>query len=215
MYLKLAAVLLALLIQLPACFPDRAPLDRGASRSAMLDLDARLPRERIPSLRLKVPFLPQVPPGDWARTRNCLPACFAMLRAYDLNQRPNPQMIRDFDDWAVRSQGLASNSYNGAGYRMSAIKRYADHLGLRGGRTRQGNLPLLIQRLRDGKPVIVSVKKHMDQREKERHAMLVTGIDPDHIYVNDPGRSQGKGNRHPLADFLAVWRGGGNLMFSF
>jgi hypothetical protein len=190
-------------------------LDSGGKIHRFVDLDATLPREQIPDLHLQVEFLPQVPPGQWTKTKNCLPACFAMLRAKQQNSRTVPDMIRHFDDWAMETEGKPVNGYNGSGYSISLLSRYARTLGLGSGMTRKGNLPILVDLLKEGKPVIVSVKRRMKDNVGNRHTMVVVGIDPQRIYVNDPGRSAGTNNSYNLDKFLSVWRTGGNHMFHF
>lgn len=68
-------------------------------------------------------------------------------------------------------------------------------------------------KLEDGIPCVVSVKRRLDERVETRHAMLVVGIDREHIITHDPGRSAGKYLKYPLEKFLKVWRGGDNVMF--
>lgn len=188
-------------------FPNKA--------AALIDLDASLPAEEMLPLHLEIDFLPQVPPGKWSQTGNCLPACFAMLHAHAENIRPTPEMIMAFDDWAAENKGRPHNNYSGfkKGYSMQLLSEYAETLGSATAVISNGNLPILLELLREGKPVLVSVKRRMDATVKNRHAMVVVGIDAQNVYMHDPGRSAGGNYSYPLAKFIRVWRSGNNRMF--
>ncbi len=192
-----------------------ALIEKSASDLGNVDLDATVPFTGIEPIQLKVRFKAQVPPGSWARTGNCNPACFAMIQAHLAQSEPTAALIRAFDDWAQREFGLEHNGYNGRakGYTNTQMEQYASSLGWNGARAAQGNLPLLITLLKRGIPIVVSVKRRMDSCMPTRHAMLVVGIDPQSIIVHDPGRAAGQYNRYPLEQFLNVWRTGGNRMF--
>jgi ABC-type bacteriocin/lantibiotic exporter with double-glycine peptidase domain len=70
-----------------------------------------------------------------------------------------------------------------------------------------GTLPELYNHLCDGHPCIVSVQTeelpHW-QHQRSQHALLVVGMDEDHVYVNDPEFPQAP-IRVPTGDFLLAW----------
>lgn len=177
------------------------------------DLDATIPSNEIPSIRLDIPFKPQVPPGDWKNTANCSPACFVMLDAYERKIKPSNDIIKEFNDWASKIHNIPINNYNGSGYKFTHLRDFAKEKGHLNSQLKKGNLPVLIDLLKSDIPVIVSVRRKMREDLKTRHAMVVVGIDSANVYVNDPGRRLGKNNAYPLKQFLKVWRSGDNHYF--
>ena len=180
-----------------------------------IDLDASLPRESIPTIKLDVRFKAQVPPGEWKHTGNCLPASMAMLYSYYKGITPTVMMIQEFDDWAELTNGKPINGYSGntGGYSHNEMRDFLKLKGVEPLHNGNGNLPLLVDYLRLGKPIMVTVKRKMNPEIKTFHAMVVVGISPDYIYLHDPGRAQGNNNRYPLELFLGIWRMGKNRMF--
>jgi hypothetical protein len=79
---------------------------------------------------LDVPFLPQVPPGDWANTRNCGPACAVMIRAYYFNLQPLPDHIIQANNWLNARFGLSLNGYNGDWTNIFQIRAWLDSEGV-------------------------------------------------------------------------------------
>ncbi len=187
--------------------PASAPVEE-------IDLDASLPRESIPTIKLEVKFKAQVPPREWKHTSNCLPASTAMLYSYYKGIAPTKKMIQEFDDWAELTNGKPINGYSGnKGYSGAEARDFLKPKGVEPLYNESGNLPILVSYLRQGKPVMVTVKRKMNPEIKTFHAMVVVGISPDYIYLHDPGRAQGNNNRYSLDLFLRIWRMGDNRMF--
>jgi|GEM_PF-2585378 len=208
------SALIAALIFAAGCGSE-PELSKARPRTPKLDLDARVAPDSIRAMRLDVPFKAQVPPGVWKTTGNCNPACFAMIYSHHRGTSPTAAMIREFNDWALANSGKEHRNYNGTktGYSFGEMKKFAQYKGLPPAHTIKANLPILIGKLEDGIPCVVSVKRRLDERVETRHAMLVVGIDREHIITHDPGRSAGKYLKYPLEKFLKVWRGGDNVMF--
>lgn len=173
-----------------ASVPSSALSGKFAERSA----------ERI---LLEVPFLPQVPPGDWSNTRNCGVASAVMMVAYVRGTTPTPEDIREAVDWLHASFGLPINGYNGNYTNVFLIRAYLESRGVPS-RIGMGNLEVLRKLLEEGKPVLVAVFANMNP-SSAKHAMLVVGIDGASIYVHDPGKPDGAYNSYPIGQFLTAW----------
>ncbi|HOQ68152.1 MAG TPA: C39 family peptidase [Candidatus Atribacteria bacterium] len=158
---------------------------------------------------LDVPFLPQVPPGDWVNTRNCGPACAVMMRAYYFNIQPSPEHIIEADNWLNTRFGLPVNGYNGDWTSIFQIRAWLDSEGVPA-KVGMGNLERARAMLSEGKPFLVAVYSNMNPSGGVKHAMLVVGIDSNNIYVNDPGKVAGANNSYPLPQFLSAWGAQGN-----
>lgn len=158
---------------------------------------------------LDVPFLPQVPPGDWANTRNCGPACAVMIRAYYFNLQPSPDHIIQADNWLNAHFGLSLNGYNGDWTNIFQIRAWLDSEGVPT-KVGMGNLEQARTMLSAGKPFLVAIYSNMNSNNGVKHAMLVIGIDENNIYVNDPGKVAGANNAYPLSQFLSAWGAQGN-----
>lgn len=158
---------------------------------------------------LDVPFLPQVPPGDWVNTRNCGPACAVMMRAYYFNIQPSPDHIIQADNWLNAHFGLPVNGYNGDWTNIFQVRAWLDSEGVPT-KVGMGNLEQARAMLSEGKPFLVAVYSNMNPNGGAKHAMLVVGIDSDNIYVNDPGKIAGANNFYPLSQFLSAWSAQGN-----
>jgi predicted double-glycine peptidase len=177
----------------------------------------RVDQEKISAIKLNVPFRAQANEKTWKGSTNCVPACYAMIYAYTQNTAATEQMIKDIDDWALQKEGLNHNNYRGYkhGYSFPLIIRYAkskDH-GILYYST--GNKRTLINLLQKKVPVIVSVKRKLNNTLSSRHAMVVVGINSKQIIVHDPGKTYGSFNTYPLEQFLAVWKTGKNKMLHF
>lgn len=64
--------------------------------------------------RLYIPFLAQVPPGDWDNTKNCGQTCAVMLGGYFNGTPVNTSKITEVNTWLAKYTGNKSfNSPNG------------------------------------------------------------------------------------------------------
>ncbi len=157
---------------------------------------------------LDVPFLPQVPPGDWANTRNCGVAAAVMMKAYYYGITPTPQDIIGADEWLNARFGLPLNNYNGDFTNVFHIRSWLEAQGIPT-RIGMGNVELLRSFLSQGKPVLVAVFANMNPRSA-KHAMLLVGMTQDGVIVHDPGKTNGAHNVYSLSQFLASWQAQNN-----
>ncbi len=157
---------------------------------------------------LDVPFLPQVPPGDWANTRNCGVAAAVMVKAYYYGSTPTPQDIVEADEWLHARFGLPLNNYNGDFTNVFQIRSWLEAQGI-STRIGMGNGEMLRSFLKEGKPVIVAVFAHMNPRSA-KHAMLLVGMTQDAVIVHDPGKPNGASNVYSLNQFLSSWQAQNN-----
>lgn len=165
--------------------------------------------ERSPErILLDVPFLPQVPPGDWSATRNCGVASAVMIAAYFSETTPTPEDIKRANDWLYARFGLPTNGYNGEYTNVFHVRAYLESRGIPS-RIGMGNLEILRRCLEEGKPVLVAVFANMDT-SSAKHAMVVVGMDSTSLYVHDPGKPNGAYNSYPIGRFLAAWEKQGN-----
>ncbi len=166
----------------------------------------------ITTHNLDVPFLSQVPPGNWIETRNCGQTSCLMVFCYYWEITPTPQGIKDIDDWLFRNYGVSQSvrNYNGE-YTTTTIleflsKNYAVFPNtIKFSGWTLGNIE---NELNSGYPVIVAV--HIDMNPANAgHFMVIRGIDENYIYVNDPGHSlesgKGKNYRYTRSTFEASW----------
>ena len=73
-----------------------------------------------------------------------------------------------------------------------------------------GNLERARTMLSEGKPFLAAVYSNMNPNGGAKHAMLVIGIDSTQVYVNDPGKVNGKNNSYSISQFLSAWSAQGN-----
>ena len=167
-------------------------------------------------IHLPVPFIPQVPPGNWTETANCGPVCFLMVDSYHNNSIPTVEDIRMIDDWLLNEFSLPINDYNGSTTTLAQLERLAEEYG----EYEQSNVNIhrnwtiddISNELTEGYPVIVAVRLNMSNviSGSNGHFMVVIGIDENYIYVNDPGRSleSGRGSNmdYDHETFLQSWQ---------
>ncbi len=132
---------------------------------------------------LDVPFLPQVPPGTWSNTRNCGHTCAVMMRAYYFEIEPLPEHIIQADEWLNVRFGLPINNHNGDWTNCFQIRAWLESESVPA-KVGMGNLERARTMLADGKPFLAAVYSNMNTNGGAKHAMLVIGIDSNHIYVN-------------------------------
>lgn len=153
---------------------------------------------------LDVPFLPQVPPGDWSNTRNCGVASAVMIRAYYFGSTLTPQDIMVADEWLNRRFGLPINNYNGDFTNVFYLRSFLEAHGVLT-QVGMGNLEVLRSLLLQGKPVLVAVFSNMSL-SGAKHAMVVVGMKGDLILLHDPGKTNGAYNAYSATQFLRCWQ---------
>lgn len=163
------------------------------------DLGAGGPRSCTGSatpIHLGVPWLPQVPPGSWAKTLNCWPAALAMAEFFVLGgPPPTSTTIRELDDELAEAFRWNVNNYNGSATSIHQLAAVACAHGLAGEAFR-GGCDDLKSELAAGRPVLVVVDTQRyngfpstTMKSEKPHFMVVVGIYHEHVYVHDPGRS--------------------------
>lgn len=191
---------------LAGCAPQLGVLPSGPDLEG--GVSARFIENSGTRILLDVPFLPQVPPGDWNNTRNCGVASAVMIKAYYYGTIPTPQDIMTADEWLSARFGLPINNYNGDFTNVFYIRSFLESQGI-SARIGMGNVELLRSFLKEGKPVLVAVFSNMSPGGA-KHAMLVVGITNDSVVVHDPGKTNGANNIYPLSQFLSCWQAQNN-----
>lgn len=150
-----------------------------------------------------VPWMPQVPPGQWANTMTCVVTSYYMVRSHLLGMSASQQDYAALVSWAAANDPLGRDwrSGNGpaSGLRFDAITSWInDYDGDQVvGDVRGITVEELIEELRAGRPVVVFGKTQTGNNAPSEtfssygtnHAMVVVGVEPGYVYINDPGRS--------------------------
>lgn len=168
-----------------------------------------------PAMLLQVPFLPQVPPGDWGNTKNCGPACAMMATGYYGNFCPSSQTITAADKWLA--QRLHDNRYNDpngwytnfTGTNSLGIL-LAEYSALHYGPASGSNAGAILSEIQRGRPVIVGVRIQNGRLVTSggiAHWALAVGWNArdQRIILNDPGTSTGRQIQYPIATFEQSW----------
>ncbi|KAB0669028.1 hypothetical protein F6V30_14420 [Oryzomonas sagensis] len=165
---------------------------------------------------LTVPWIPQVPPGDWDHTVNCGPACYLMVASF-LNNTPLTSDSKDSNGNTVK--GNAENSikaiidfmashysnykpsgnpgsseyYNGQLTNDSMLLALLKDKGFDAMVVTTDDLSGIEDEIDKGHPVIVLTLTQKGNfsnimRNGADHWMVVVGYDDSNIIVNDPGQ---------------------------
>ncbi|MFZ5364877.1 MAG: C39 family peptidase [Patescibacteria group bacterium] len=170
---------------------------------AILDVGGTARAEQV---ILDVPFISQVPPGDWNNTRNCGPTAALMLASYYLNDQPTLEDIKAIDDWLYAHQiiypqygiDLYNGNYTDFGDLADLLD---DYFGLGASeKVYAQSEDYIKQQIRAGNPVIVAVRLNM-LPGGPGHFMLVIGFDDTGVIVHDPGHSAENGGLAKHYDF--------------
>lgn len=168
---------------------------------------------------LPVPFISQVPPGDWTNSANCGPTSVLMVASYYAGTKPTATQIEDIDDWMLARFGYPLNSDNGTesgdngseptGYDLATIAREKFSLS-DSERYANWTEAQLQQELASGYPVIVAVYTSMNPSFGYKHFMVLVGMDNNFVYVNDPGKTNGQQKAYSIAAFQTAWKANAN-----
>lgn len=157
---------------------------------------------------LDVPFISQVPPGDWESTLNCGQASYYMADAFlSGNADLNSEDIKKIDDFLYDNFSDPIRDYNGYYTTTSKLKSVAEDLG--GYKnvftSRLSNDFESIKKAIDEGSLVIPLVRVSMKLDKDGHYMLMTGFDDEKVYFNDPGKTLGKNREYSIEDFLDVW----------
>jgi len=168
------------------------------------------------SFCLAVPWLPQVPPGDWANTKNCGQTCAVMLSGYFNKTAVNSSQITAENTWLYGYTG--NSAYNNAnGYYTSTTQIQALLLqkhGLTSSILTGATVDDILNQAYSGKPCIAHVRISggtLVGSGGVDHWTLVVGFDGYNVITNDPGSSSGYNRAYSKAAFTASWTLGSKL----
>lgn len=168
------------------------------------------------SFCLAVPFLKQVPPGDWANTKNCGQTCAVMLSGYFNSTAVNSSQITAENTWLYNYTG--NSAYNNAnGYYTSASQIQAllsQKHGLTSSILTGSTVDDILIQAYSGKPCIAHVRISggvLVSTGGVDHWTLVVGYDGYNVITNDPGSSSGFNKAYSKATFTASWTVGNKL----
>lgn len=168
-------------------------------------------------VNLDLPFKSQLPPGTlWKDTRNCGQTSFLMISAYYNNDLVTEQDVKDLDDWIEVNLGDDKRDYYGNYTSLEKLKMIAiSYSGYQEDTTtvKKGTgISFLKDNLDNNIPVLIDVYTNMLKYggDDARHFMVLTGIDDEYVYVNDPGKTKGKNNKYTIEQFKKAWAINGN-----
>lgn len=162
--------------------------------------------ERIP-LIISVPFLPQVPPGIWARSNNCGQTSVLMVISYLNKAQPTPQGIIGIDDWLFQKYSDPVNNYNGSVTNTTKLEAVAkEYAGfINSFKVNGWSLDNIKSQIDLGNPVIAAVTaRYLSNRgygHMGGHFVVVTGYNDTNIICNDPGTRSGQNKYYSNTDF--------------
>jgi len=166
---------------------------------------------------LDLPFKSQLPPGTlWKDTRNCGQTSFLMIDAYYNGSIVEEQDIKDLDDWIEIKLGDNKRNYYGnytsiekLGKIANEYSNYSEDKILVNAKL---DIDALEENLEKDVPILIDVYTNMLKygQDDARHFMVLTGIDDEYVYVNDPGKTKGKNNKYTIEQFKKAWAVNGN-----
>jgi len=169
--------------------------------------------DALKSISLKVPFLPQVLPGDWNNTKNCGQTCAVMLGGYFRGSAVNANAITAANAWLAKTTGdKRYNDANGWYTGGNSLKYFqallAKYNGLKQA-TAYGKKPEeMLEYVCAGKPCIVGVMikgGKLVNAGGVAHWAIVVGWDGANVILNDPGTKSGNHIKYSRAAFDATW----------
>jgi len=165
------------------------------------------------SYYLPVPFLKQVPPGDWTNTKNCGQTCAVMLGGYFNKTAVTSTQITAQNTWLANyTHDTRYNNANGWYTGGSSIGAYRTLLSqvhhLNSFVYNGSSFDDILNYGCDGFPVIAGVMisgGNLVSSGGLAHWVIVVGYDGCNVIINDPGSSSGNARRYSLATFVASW----------
>ncbi|OGH84890.1 MAG: hypothetical protein A2493_01440 [Candidatus Magasanikbacteria bacterium RIFOXYC12_FULL_33_11] len=159
---------------------------------------------------IDVPFIAQYPPGtDWYHTKNCGPTSYLMIDSFYTSRLLIVDTIKSMDDWLFDKYGFPVNNYNGSLTDTKDIFNIALNFGdfYEEDVVKTRSLKDIKDAVNKGIPVIVAVYTNMRENGDYDigHFMVLTGMTDDTVYVNDPGKTNGKNMSYTLDQFKSAW----------
>lgn len=165
---------------------------------------------------IPVPYITQVPPGEWGTTKNCGPTSFLMVYCYHNETIPTEEKIKKTNDWLVReNKWMTTNNYNGESTPPEILTYLAKNYNsdFSDSYSNTGwNLDKIEQEIKAGRPVITAIFGLMPNGRDYRpngHWVVVRGFTEDKVICNDPGTQWGYGIKYSKEDF-SKWMYGNN-----
>lgn len=146
---------------------------------------------------ISVPFIPQVPPGDWSSTKNCGQTSSLMTYSFYDGTTPTAQGIKDIDTWLNGRFGDPINNWNGAYQTTTKLETLAKEYGGKYGtfpysyKASGWSVARVKQEIDAGRPVIVAVTGAPLGQSYGGHFLVAKGYTSTGIITNDPGRTSG------------------------
>jgi len=159
---------------------------------------------------IDVPFISQYPPGtDWYHTKNCGPTSYLMIDSFYTSRLLIVDTIKSMDDWLFDKYGFPVNNYNGSLTDTKDIFNISLNFGdfYEEDVVKTRSLKDIKDAVNKGIPVIVAVYTNMRENGDYDvgHFMVLTGMTDDTVYVNDPGKTNGKNMSYTLEQFKSAW----------
>jgi hypothetical protein len=168
---------------------------------------------------LRVPWLSQVPPGDWANTKNCGQAVGVMLGgkfnagrvSSDVITWENTWLASRLNDGRYRNANGWYTNFSGANALGILLREFhALKYAVYNGRGADD----VVNEMAKGRPVIVGVmikSGRLCSSGGVAHWALAVGYTPGYIYLNDPGTSSGRFIKYAISTFEASWATQGKI----
>jgi calcium-activated chloride channel regulator 3/4 len=167
---------------------------------------------------LPVPFIPQVPTGDWNNTKNCGQTSSVMVYGYHGFYDHRSILAADIEainDWLADEydddQYSDSNGWYTTASQLAKLAREYAYF-TRSASASGWTLDQLRSEIDAGRPVVVAVYTGMDPNSNLGHFMVFRGYRTDddgnltQVIVNDPGKSAGDNNEYDVSTFLNSWQ---------
>lgn len=158
---------------------------------------------------LDIPFIAQVLPGDWNSTLNCGQTSYYMADKFlSGNSVLDPEDIKKIDDFLYEKFSDPIRNYNGYYTNTTKLKSVAENFGNYENvfiNRSSDDFESIKTEIENGSLIIPLVRISM-KLEKDGHFMLMTGVDEEYVYFNDPGKTFGKNKKYLIDDFLNVWK---------
>ena len=167
---------------------------------------------------LNVPFMTQVPPGSWSRTKNCGQACGVMLGGYYNRGAVAAWVITAENRWLYNYTGdsryLDPNGWYTGGSRLNAFRSMLWAFHRINTAVYHGNrADDVINEVANGRPTLVGVRirgGRLVGSGGTPHWALAVGWDGN-IILHDPGSTSGRYIRYSVSAFEDSWEEEGKI----